>query len=103
MTKALIQASRSPQKLSRYQPRFALFRFPKVANRWSRYRALQELRTDRGSQGLRSRCGAGEVVVICGPSGSGKSTLIKCVNGLERFDRERWRSMGSRSATAPPT
>ena len=29
----------------------------------------------------------GEVVVICGPSGSGKSTLIKCVNGLERFDR----------------
>jgi glutamate/aspartate transport system ATP-binding protein len=29
----------------------------------------------------------GEVVVICGPSGSGKSTLIKCVNGLERFQR----------------
>ncbi len=29
----------------------------------------------------------GEVVVICGPSGSGKSTLIKCVNGLEPFDR----------------
>jgi glutamate/aspartate transport system ATP-binding protein len=31
----------------------------------------------------------GEVVVICGPSGSGKSTLIKCVNGLEPFDRGR--------------
>ena len=31
----------------------------------------------------------GEVVVICGPSGSGKSTLIKCVNGLEQFDRGR--------------
>ena len=30
---------------------------------------------------------AGEVVVVCGPSGSGKSTLIKCVNGLEPFDR----------------
>lgn len=30
---------------------------------------------------------AGEVVVVCGPSGSGKSTLIKCVNGLERFNR----------------
>jgi glutamate/aspartate transport system ATP-binding protein len=29
----------------------------------------------------------GEVVVICGPSGSGKSTLIKCVNGLEPFQR----------------
>jgi glutamate/aspartate transport system ATP-binding protein len=29
----------------------------------------------------------GEIVVVCGPSGSGKSTLIKCINGLERFDR----------------
>jgi glutamate/aspartate transport system ATP-binding protein len=29
----------------------------------------------------------GEVVVVCGPSGSGKSTLIKCVNGLETFER----------------
>jgi glutamate/aspartate transport system ATP-binding protein len=29
----------------------------------------------------------GEVVVICGPSGSGKSTLIKCVNGLETFQK----------------
>jgi glutamate/aspartate transport system ATP-binding protein len=29
----------------------------------------------------------GEVVVICGPSGSGKSTLIKCLNGLEDFDK----------------
>ena len=29
----------------------------------------------------------GEVVVVCGPSGSGKSTLIKCVNGLETFQR----------------
>jgi glutamate/aspartate transport system ATP-binding protein len=28
-----------------------------------------------------------EVVVICGPSGSGKSTLIKCVNGLELFQK----------------
>jgi len=32
---------------------------------------------------------AGEKVVICGPSGSGKSTLIRCVNGLETFDRGR--------------
>jgi len=29
----------------------------------------------------------GEVVVVCGPSGSGKSTLIRCVNGLEPFQR----------------
>jgi glutamate/aspartate transport system ATP-binding protein len=29
----------------------------------------------------------GEVVVICGPSGSGKSTLIKCINGLEMFQK----------------
>jgi glutamate/aspartate transport system ATP-binding protein len=29
----------------------------------------------------------GEVVAVCGPSGSGKSTLIKCVNGLEPFQR----------------
>ena len=29
----------------------------------------------------------GEVIVVCGPSGSGKSTLIKCVNGLEPFER----------------
>jgi len=29
----------------------------------------------------------GEVVVVCGPSASGKSTLIKCVNGLEPFQK----------------
>jgi glutamate/aspartate transport system ATP-binding protein len=29
----------------------------------------------------------GEVVVVCGPSGSGKSTLIKCINGLEHFQK----------------
>ena len=31
--------------------------------------------------------GHGERVVICGPSGSGKSTLIRCINGLEEFQR----------------
>ncbi|MBZ0147202.1 MAG: amino acid ABC transporter ATP-binding protein [Pseudorhodoplanes sp.] len=31
----------------------------------------------------------GEVVIVCGPSGSGKSTLIKCVNGLEPFQKGR--------------
>jgi glutamate/aspartate transport system ATP-binding protein len=36
-----------------------------------------------------TQIGKGEVVVICGPSGSGKSTLIKCINGLEPFQRGR--------------
>ena len=36
-----------------------------------------------------TRIGKGEVVVICGPSGSGKSTLIKCINGLEPFQKGR--------------
>ncbi len=27
------------------------------------------------------------MVVVCGPSGSGKSTLIKCINGLEPFQK----------------
>jgi glutamate/aspartate transport system ATP-binding protein len=34
-----------------------------------------------------SQVAKGEVVVVCGPSGSGKSTLIKCVNGLEPFQK----------------
>ena len=36
-----------------------------------------------------TRVEKGEVVVVCGPSGSGKSTLIKCVNGLEPFQKGR--------------
>ena len=36
-----------------------------------------------------TRVKKGEVVVVCGPSGSGKSTLIKCVNGLEPFQKGR--------------
>ena len=31
--------------------------------------------------------GQGERIVICGPSGSGKSTALRCINGLERYDR----------------
>ncbi|TPK20083.1 amino acid ABC transporter ATP-binding protein [Mesorhizobium sp. B2-5-9] len=30
---------------------------------------------------------AGARVVVCGPSGSGKSTLVRCINGLERFQK----------------
>src|SRR6187549_2146648 len=44
-----------------------------------------------GSAQVLKRCSTGvakgEVVVVCGPSGSGKSTLIKCVNGLEPFQK----------------
>jgi general L-amino acid transport system ATP-binding protein len=29
----------------------------------------------------------GERLVLCGPSGSGKSTLIRCINGLEDYQR----------------
>ncbi|HET7580762.1 MAG TPA: amino acid ABC transporter ATP-binding protein [Bacillales bacterium] len=29
----------------------------------------------------------GEVVVVVGPSGSGKSTLIRCINGLEGYEK----------------
>jgi glutamate/aspartate transport system ATP-binding protein len=46
-----------------------------------------------------------EVVVVCGPSGSGKSTLIKCVNGLEPFQKGEIRiekvSVGDRRTNLP--
>jgi glutamate/aspartate transport system ATP-binding protein len=37
--------------------------------------------------GCSTEVNKGEVIVVCGPSGSGKSTLIKCVNGLEQFQK----------------
>jgi glutamate/aspartate transport system ATP-binding protein len=47
----------------------------------------------------------GVVVVVCGPSGSGKSTLIKCVNGLEPFQKGEilvaGTSVGARSTNLP--
>ena len=47
----------------------------------------------------------GDVVVVCGPSGSGKSTLIKCVNGLEPFEKGEifvdGTSVGDKSTNLP--
>jgi glutamate/aspartate transport system ATP-binding protein len=37
--------------------------------------------------GCSAEVARGEVIVVCGPSGSGKSTLVKCINGLEPFER----------------
>ena len=37
--------------------------------------------------GINETIGNGQTVVICGPSGSGKSSLLRCINGLERFQR----------------
>ncbi|MBV9998793.1 MAG: amino acid ABC transporter ATP-binding protein [Verrucomicrobia bacterium] len=52
-----------------------------------------------------TRVEKGEVVVVCGPSGSGKSTLIKCVNGLEPFQKGEIRienvSVGHRRTNLP--
>ena len=45
----------------------------------------------------------GEVVCIIGPSGSGKSTILRCVNGLETYDRAKSSSRDDVSiATIPP-
>ena len=53
--------------------------------------SIRELSKWYGSFQVLAECSTevakGEVVVVCGPSGSGKSTLIKCVNGLEPFQK----------------
>ena len=41
----------------------------------------------RALNGIDIEVRAGEKIVICGPSGSGKSTLIRCMNGLEEYQK----------------
>ena len=41
----------------------------------------------RALNGIDLEVGTGERIVICGPSGSGKSTLIRCMNGLEEYQK----------------
>jgi polar amino acid transport system ATP-binding protein len=38
-------------------------------------------------KGINAKVGAGEVVCIIGPSGSGKSTMLRCINGLETYQK----------------
>jgi polar amino acid transport system ATP-binding protein len=38
-------------------------------------------------KGITASVDKGEVVCIIGPSGSGKSTILRCINGLESYDR----------------
>jgi polar amino acid transport system ATP-binding protein len=38
-------------------------------------------------RGMSAEVNKGEVVCIIGPSGSGKSTILRCVNGLETYDK----------------
>jgi polar amino acid transport system ATP-binding protein len=38
-------------------------------------------------RGFTASVAKGEVVCVIGPSGSGKSTILRCINGLESYDR----------------
>ena len=47
-------------------------------------------------KGITASVERGEVVCIIGPSGSGKSTILRCINGLESYDRGDIRIDGAR-------
>ncbi|MDP2158560.1 MAG: amino acid ABC transporter ATP-binding protein, partial [Nitrospirota bacterium] len=53
--------------------------------------AVRDLFKSFGNQqlfrGINLEINKGEVVVCIGPSGSGKSTFLRCINGLEYFER----------------
>ena len=47
-------------------------------------------------KGISASVAKREVVCIIGPSGSGKSTILRCINGLESYDRGDIRIEGTR-------
>jgi polar amino acid transport system ATP-binding protein len=47
-------------------------------------------------KGISASIAKREVVCIIGPSGSGKSTILRCINGLEGYDRGDIRIEGTR-------
>ena len=47
-------------------------------------------------RGFSAAIDKGEVVCVIGPSGSGKSTILRCINGLEGYDRGEVRIEGIR-------
>jgi polar amino acid transport system ATP-binding protein len=47
-------------------------------------------------KGISASVAKREVVCIIGPSGSGKSTILRCINGLESYDRGDIRIEGAR-------
>jgi len=49
-------------------------------------------------KGISASVEKAEVVCIIGPSGSGKSTILRCINGLESYDRGDIRVEGTRVA-----
>jgi polar amino acid transport system ATP-binding protein len=64
--------------------------------------ALQDVHKSFGAnhviRGFTAEIARGEVVCIIGPSGSGKSTILRCINGLETYERGEIRVDGQRVA-----
>ena len=54
-------------------------------------------------RGISASVAKGEVVCIIGPSGSGKSTILRCINGLEGYDRGEILVAGQRVDRASPS
>ncbi|TKR54055.1 amino acid ABC transporter ATP-binding protein [Allopusillimonas ginsengisoli] len=45
--------------------------------------------TNEVLKGINTEINEGEVVCVIGPSGSGKSTILRCINGLEHYQKGR--------------
>jgi polar amino acid transport system ATP-binding protein len=54
-------------------------------------------------KGITASVEKGEVVCIIGPSGSGKSTILRCINGLESYDRGDISVKGARVERSSPS